>query len=333
MVDDVDEACRVKAFLSSVKNSEFIMLKLGKVNRDYDVFCSKNYAEAFIKEIRTNEVEHIILDYIYVKRLYVFGNLNVAIDLITEPRIKYRVYSFKRIKLELLGGKHEASKEQNLDWRDFQKNVGNTEYISSKISFRSVFDYIVIILNLQFKVLGITFSGPDGSGKSSAIEKTQLALEVMRVPHRLKRQVFGILPRPAALIGRKPNIESENRNPNSGKQKNLFVSFFVSLYYLGDYILGKMLWIFRSNKYEVIVFDRYIMDFLVNIERNALHLKVTILFKVVSTFLELGFKHYLCYAPAAVIGARKDELDVETIERLNRGYLDLDVDWNVWKCW
>ena len=149
----------------------------------------------------------------------------------------------------------------------------------------------------------------------------------------MKRQVFGVFPRPAGLLGRKPNIEQENSNPNGGIQKGFLLSFLVSLYYLCDYLLGKLLWYFRANKYEILLFDRFVMDFVVNIERNALHASFSKVFKFFMRLLSYGFKHYFCYAPPEVINARKNELDTETIGKLNKAYMNLDLKWHVWKCW
>lgn len=318
--------------LKKVGNVQFLMLKIEEENRDYDVYCSKSYAEDFHLMCCRESIDYICFDYIYVKRYFVFGDYNVAIDLIVEPRIRARIYNLSRVNYNL-SDRFIATDEENDDWRLFQSNIKKSNAISSRITIASLYSYLKILYRLQFRVLGLTYSGPDGSGKSTSIAKVEHALNLMRIDFRRRRQVYGILPRPAKLLKKQIDIESENKDPNGGKQKGLVASLIVSVYYLLDYFLGKLFWLFRRNRYEIIVFDRYVMDFLVNIERNALHPSMSWLFRICMPLLQKGFNHHFCYAPADIILSRKAELDLSTIIRLNKEYLNLRISWFVWKCW
>lgn len=321
-----------KRLLGLANNHNYLILKLADINRDYDVYCSRQFTHDFRESLTRNEIEFLELDYGYVVRLFVFSNYNVAIDLIVEPRIRNRVYTFENLSYALYND-YVAKDEQNQLWKKFQNNEKSGRGLSSKVTLKSTWEYILILFRIQFLCCGFTFSGPDGSGKSSTIERVGVALNVMKVPYRLRRQVFGVFPRPAELLGRKPNLELENSNPNGGIQKGLILSFVATLYYIFDYLFGIFLWLFRVNKYEVLLFDRYVMDFVVNIERNALHKSFSIVFKFFMRILSNGFRHYFCFAPPDVINARKNELDTETIGKLNNDYLNLDLEWYVWKCW
>lgn len=323
---------KILDLLSSINRKDFLILKIQKINRDYDVFTTSEYEKKFLKKLLDEKIQHIRIDYKYVIRYYIFDSYNFPIDFIIKPIIRYREYSFNNINLKKLNS-NIASKTQNNAWKKFQLNRKHGTSFRSKVSLSSIIYYLRVAFRAQFLILGFTLSGPDGSGKSTSLKLLESALNQMRIKYLKKRQVYGVLPRPAKIIRKKYNTEIENSSPDSSKPKSFILSFITSIYYILDYFLGYICVLFRKNKYSLIIFDRYIFDFTVHIKRNALHRYMIPLFKFFTKFFSKGFTHVLCYAPPEIIHQRKNELDLNTISDLNKKYLNIKNINSIWYCY
>jgi len=315
--------------MKSIGSKEYLILKLEQENRDFDIYSTQEYENIFYEYLKTSNINYIRLNYKYVVRYFIFGDINSAIDLIISPIIRWRSYEFKSIDLYNLTD-NIANKYQNQDWKDFQSNLKQSHNISSKINLKSILFYFKIIFRAQFLILGFSFSGPDGSGKTTSLNKVKSALNQMRIKFKINRQVYKVFPRPADLFRRTYNSEEENKSPDKDKVKNFTYSLLVALYYLLDYLIGFIYLLFRRDKYSLVIFDRYIFDFFVHPNRNGLHSKVGILFRMFTPLYTIGIQNILCFTPAKIIYERKKELELNRIEYLNKSYSEIKQINQIW---
>ncbi|MFT4664969.1 MAG: thymidylate kinase [Gammaproteobacteria bacterium] len=172
----------------------------------------------------------------------------------------------------------------------------------------------------------ITFSGVDGAGKSTIIDKVKYNLE-----KKLRKRVVVIRHRPSILpilsawTKGKVTAEKEaaSRLPRQGKNTNFFSSLFRFCYYYLDYLLGQFVIYF---KYEfrgyVVLYDRYYFDFINDSKRSNIQLPA-FLTRLGYNFLMKPNLNFFLYADPKLIRSRKKELDSETIERLTTKYKTL----------
>lgn len=172
----------------------------------------------------------------------------------------------------------------------------------------------------------ITFSGVDGAGKTTIINKTKNFLE-----KNLRRKVVVLRHRPSVLPmlsawkhGREAAEQmSANTMPRQGKNKSSISSLFRFAYYYIDYLLGQFYvqakYVWRGN---VVVYDRYYFDFINDSRRSNIDLPKSFtswLYK----FLVKPEINFFLYAPAETILKRKQEMDEASIKTLTADYLDL----------
>ena len=174
----------------------------------------------------------------------------------------------------------------------------------------------------------MVFVGPDGSGKTTLIEKLKEdSFEIFRsLPNRF--QVFHHRPHflrnISQLFKRKMSDEEVfdiNFNPHSGKQSNSLVSFFKLIYYSCDYFLGylsKILPLQRQNKF--VIFDRYFYDFIVDQKRSALYVPRKLAILLYMILIPKPNKIFFIKVDPQEAHIRKNELSVEMISEINNKY-------------
>jgi thymidylate kinase len=172
----------------------------------------------------------------------------------------------------------------------------------------------------------ITFSGVDGVGKSTIIEKVKDRLqnkyrkEVVLLRHRP-----GILPILSAIKhGRKgaEHIASVSM-PRKGKNTNLLSSIMRFAYYFTDYIFGQVYVYFKYVlKGKIVVYDRYYFDFINDSKRSNIELNRDFV-KVLYGFVFKPKLNFFLYADAETILARKQEMEAPEIDRLTLLYKQL----------
>lgn len=229
------------------------------------------------------------------------------------------------------------SKYQNLFSEEELKNFDVNKIVQTikKCSFNKPFNRIKNSLNylfdtikyvLQTKSLTITFSGVDGAGKSTVIERVKFELE-----KKFRRQVVVLRHRPSILpilsVWTKGKVEAEksvlSSLPRQGSNKNRFSSLFRFSYYFLDYFFGQFIILFRYNLRGIIVlYDRYYYDFILDGKRSNIELPNWIT-RLGYNFIFSTKLNFFLYADSKTILSRKQELDEKTIEELTKNYTSL----------
>ena len=172
----------------------------------------------------------------------------------------------------------------------------------------------------------ITFSGVDGAGKSTIIEKVKYELE-----KKFRKRVVVIRHRPSILPilsawtkGKaKAEQDAATRLPRQGENKNSISSLLRFLYYYSDYILGQF-YINFKYKYRgiIVLYDRYYYDFIIDGRRSNIATNEKLV-KFGYNFVFTPNLNFFLYADPEVILSRKQELSAETITELTDKYKQL----------
>ncbi len=186
--------------------------------------------------------------------------------------------------------------------------------------------YVRHVVKVRARTPIITVSGVDGAGKS-----TWLDYLVQRLTIKYRRRVVvrrhrpGILPIISAWkYGR---LEAEkvagSRLPRQGSNRSRVGSILRLAYYLADVFLGQVILFVRHTlRGEIVLYDRYFFDFIVDSKRS----NICISGEAVRPFYSLVFKprlNFLFVANPRAIFLRKSELDLSTINDLQRKYVGL----------
>jgi len=173
----------------------------------------------------------------------------------------------------------------------------------------------------------ITLSGVDGVGKSTVIEQVAEQIKI-----HLRRDVVLLRHRPRLLPilstlkhGSEKQAETiaGNTKPGTGNNTSWLSSFVRFGYYFADYFLGQLVVFFRYKiRGKVVLYDRYYFDFINHPERSNIRLPKSFT-KWFYRFISKPTLNVLLVADSSVIYQRKQELDVQTIERLTTNYREL----------
>jgi thymidylate kinase len=161
--------------------------------------------------------------------------------------------------------------------------------------------------------------GPDGVGKTTIIEKILDEIPDVFIKDIEKIRVFhfrpNILPNLKKLLNKHYDESKENfNNPHRATPDNKINSLFRIIYYWIDYVLGS----YKIRKAcvdgNIVIFDRYSYDFIV----DPLRARISLSDKLISAFMlhvPLPDKAFvLCASPEAIY-SRKQELEFEEITR------------------
>lgn len=173
----------------------------------------------------------------------------------------------------------------------------------------------------------VTFSGVDGAGKSTVIEKVKQQIE-----KKFRRRVVVLRHRPSILPmltafkeGSRTKAEQKAAStlPRQGTNKSTLSSILRFGYYYTDYLLGQFV---VYCKYQlrgyIVLYDRYYFDFINDGKRSNINLPASLTRLGYFLLLKPRFNFFL-YADAQLILQRKKEMDAKTISTLTHKYLGL----------
>lgn len=169
----------------------------------------------------------------------------------------------------------------------------------------------------------ITFTGPDGSGKTTMMD---FAVEQLSKKYRrrviLRRHRPSLLPLLSQLLGKKQD-EAAIHTPHSGTNKSRIGSYLRFGWYFLDYTIGQWYLYFRYVlPGSIVVYDRYYYDLIVDPRRTNLALSGT-LPRMLQWCIKRPDVNVLLLGDPETIYARKPELPVAEIRRMNAAYKEL----------
>ena len=172
----------------------------------------------------------------------------------------------------------------------------------------------------------VSFSGVDGSGKSTVLENTNKLLA-----NKYRQRTIVLRHRPSLLpilssfiFGKAKAQERAVRSlPRKGKNKNSISSLFRFSYYYADYLIGQWYIFFKYIlKGYTVLYDRYYFDFIADSKRSNIVLNKSFI-KALYFFVYKPEVNFFLSAPPETILQRKKELDVNDIQFLTTGYKKL----------
>lgn len=273
---------------------------------------------------------------LYLPAIYYDFSYYVIFQTLNGGRLKENV--IERFYKRAVGGDEEALKNVIHFWKlnaahritpDTRQKVAH--YVRNQNSlWRQTTFGVVYLRDLlrRFTIAPypvITFSGPDGSGKSTFLE---YALFLLEKQHRLRfiqrRHRPALLPILSTIkhgSSKKAESSAAARLPRQGKNAGLVSSFVRFCYYYVDYMIGQVWVLLRYRLWGyVVVYDRYYFDFINDARRSNIDLP--------RSFLKAGYRavhkpllNIFLYSTADEILKRKRELKYEEIEMLNEAYI------------
>lgn len=171
------------------------------------------------------------------------------------------------------------------------------------------------------KGIFISFTGPDGSGKTTVLDLISDCYEkVFRGSIQVHHFRPDVLPRLAVLfhkVGLKKTVDEEYDKPHRGKPSGTAGSVVRLFYYILDYQIGYLLKIrnllFRRN---IVIYDRYYFDIIADAARSNIGLDYKIINKL-CVFVPKPKYAVLLTAKPETIASRKQELAVAEISEIN----------------
>ena len=157
----------------------------------------------------------------------------------------------------------------------------------------------------------VSFMGVDGSGKSTLIELLRKKLK------NKFRKIKYIHLRPYLILLDKSTVQA---NPHKSKKTwPILLNFFRILYWLIIYRF--FFYLFGNNSNQLIIFDRYAHDLMIDPIRYKFNLPINIAKFILDLFPNPNLWIVL-NAPIKVLEKRKKELPTKELKRQIRTYLN-----------
>ena len=294
--------------------------------------ATKNKSGIMVPDVR--------FDFEYTWLFYTLNNTSV-------PE-KYKQYFLSLSKIDISRITAYVASVYNISISNFEdvfsysadnhKRILNTISLNSKNrgieKFKNIFSYVVDTLKdlINRKGIMISFSGVDGAGKTTTIEKV---IEVLSQKYRRKVIVLRHRPSVFPILSalKYGKVEAQKKAaltlPHSGKNSSMFLSLIRFSYYFIDYIIGQPYIYFKYIlKGYVVLYDRYYFDFINDSKRSNILLpkKIT---KSLYRFIVKPQINVFLYASPEVILNRKQEMSKEDIIKITNSYKTLFSEYGV----
>lgn len=170
--------------------------------------------------------------------------------------------------------------------------------------------------------LSISFTGPDGAGKTTVIEQViGRTGDVFRKAHvylHFRPALFGNLGDVAQKAGVKKEVDRNYSDPHRGGRTSALNSLVRLSYYTADYILGHWLRTKRITRItRLVIFDRYFTDIICDPRRSRIYLPYKLLNAWRRLLIPRLNYNVLLTASPDVILQRKQELSRADIDAIN----------------
>lgn len=165
--------------------------------------------------------------------------------------------------------------------------------------------------------LMVSFTGPDGSGKTTVIELLRNRLEINRpILYHFRPTLLPNLGEVGAKAGVIKEVDRNFDQPHRAKKKGVVSSLVRLGYYSADYIIGYFLKVMpvRQRKH-IVFFDRYFTDIIVDSERSSIFLNCKFI-AFLRHFIPACQYNFLFRVDPQRILERKKELSLEDINRI-----------------
>lgn len=205
-----------------------------------------------------------------------------------------------------------------------RNKIRNSMSLKSKV-VETVFYFVDTLRSmLQQRGFIITFSGVDGAGKTTIIDRVKAELqstyrkEVVMLRHRP-----GLLPILSSVkYGSREKAEQSaaDKLPRQGGNKSTFSSILRFSYYYLDYQVGQVSVYFKYIlRGKIVIYDRYYFDFINDSKRSNIELNRSVIKKLYALVHHPDFNFYLYNNPNVIL-KRKQELSEKDITLLHERY-------------